>query len=357
MISPKPNIGKVVRIQDNESSRFYKVRMDRNERTHPFSDKFIKSLKDSLDGEILMTYPELGPLYEKFAGFLRQPKERLLFHTGSDLCIKAIFETYISPHDKILLHKPGYAMFQVYSNIFEANVVFQDFDSNLDFDYDRYINNINNSFKLAVLENPNGFVGVAPTKEILHSFINKCEEEGVIAIVDEAYFFFHNITAADLLDIYENLIIIRTFSKAFGLAGLRAGYILSREENIKQISKVKPMYELNSFAILVINKLLNNEKELFMFVETTSKNLQYFKNGFAELGIETSKSVANFIAARIGKYISETELRGRLQKEGILIRRPFAEPHLGEWTRIGAAPIQHERQVLDLIKEMMDKTQ
>ena len=160
-----------------------------------------------------------------------------------------------------------------------------------------------------------------------------------------------------MLDIYENLIIIRTFSKAFGLAGLRAGYILSREENIKQIGKVKPMHELNGFAILVIDELLNNEKELFMFVETTSKNLQYYKDGFAELGIETSKSVANFIAVRIGKYISETELRGRLQKEGVLIRRPFAEPHLSEWTRIGTAPIQHERHVLDLIKEMMDKTQ
>lgn len=357
MISPKSNIEKVVRIQDNEPSRINKVRMDRNERTHPFSEKFIKKLKNRLDGEILMTYPEPGHLYEKFAGFLKQPKERLLFHTGSDLCIKAIFETYISPHDKILLHRPGYAMFRVYSNIFQADVVFQDFDSNLNFDFERYINIIDNSFKLAVLENPNGFVGVAPTKEILYNFINKCEEEGVIAIVDEAYFFFHDITAADLLDVYENLVIIRTFSKAFGLAGLRAGYILSREENIKHICKVKPMHELNGFAILVIDELLNNENELFLFVQTTLKNLQYFKDRFSELGIETSKSVANFLAVRIGKYISETELRSRLQKEGVLIRRPFAEPHLSEWTRIGTAPIQYEQRIVDLIKEMMDKTQ
>lgn len=356
MISPKPSIQKVVRVQENDPSRFYKERMDRSERTHLFSENFIKHVKNRLDGEVLMTYPEPNPLYDKFSSFLKQPRAHLLFHSGSDLCIKAIFETYISPQDKILLHKPGYAMFRVYSNIFEANVIFQDFDSELNFDYVRYINSIDSSFKMAVLENPNGFVGAAPSKEILYNFIDKCEAEGVIAIVDEAYFFFHDITAADYLDKYKNLIVIRTFSKAFGLAGLRAGYILSCKENIEHISKVKPMHELNGFAILVIDELLNNIDELFSFVETTSDNLQYFKDGFAELGIETSESVGNFLAVRLGKYISGTELRDMLQKEGILIRRPFSEPHLNEWIRIGTAPIEHEQCVLDRVKEMMDES-
>ena len=357
MISPKPNIQKIVRIHENDPSRFNKVRMDRNERTHPFSDEFLKRVKNRIDGEVLMTYPEPGPLYESFASFLKQPKERLLFHTGSDLCIKAIFETYISPHDKILLHRPGYAMFRVYSNIFEANIVFQDFDSELNFDYERYINSIDNSFKMAVLENPNGFVGVAPTKEILYNFINKCEEEGVIAVIDEAYFFFHDITAADFIGTYENLIVVRTFSKAFGLAGLRAGYILSHKDNIENISKVNPMHELNGFAILVIDELLNDDEEFFSFIEITLRNLQYLKDEFTKIGIETSESVANFLAVRLGKYIDVTELKDKLQKEGFLIRRPFTDPHLNEWVRIGTSPVQHEQHVLNVVKEMMNETQ
>ncbi len=354
MIVPKSQIQKVVRMQEQGPSRFYKIRLDRSERTEPFSEKFIERVRDRLDGELMMTYPEPEPLYEKFSTFLEQPKERLLFHTGSDLCIKAVFETYISLGDKILLHKPGYAMFSVYSKIFGAEVVYQDYDSDLDFDYAGYVSRIDSSFRMAVLENPNGFVGIAPPKEVLHRFVEKCEDEGVIAVVDEAYFFFHNITAADLLDTHNNLIIIRTFSKAFGLAGLRAGYILSCKENIMNIYRVKPMHELNGFAILVIDELLNNKEELFCFVRTALKNLQYFKDGFIELGIETSKSVGNFLAVRLGKYIPGNEVRIRLQSEGILLRRPFSESHLSEWVRIGTASIQHEQYILTVINEMME---
>jgi len=353
MIVPKDQIQKVDRIQEQGPSRFYKTRLDRNERTDPFSVKFIECVRARLDGELMMTYPEIEPLYDKFSTFLEQPKERLLFHTGSDLCIKSVFETYISAGDKILLHKPGYAMFRVYSKMFGAEVVYQDYDADFNFDYAGFINLIDSSFRMAVLENPNGFVGAAPSKEILYRFVEKCEGIGVIAVIDEAYFFFHNITAADVLDTHKNLIIIRTFSKAFGLAGLRAGYILSCKENILNISRVKPMHELNSFAILVIDELINNKEELFCFVRTALKSLQYFKDGFAELGIETSKSVSNFLAVRLGKYISGDEIRIRLESEGILLRRPFPESHLSEWVRIGTASIQHEKHILDVTKEMM----
>jgi histidinol-phosphate aminotransferase len=300
-----------------------------------------------------MTYPEPEPLYEKFSCFLRQPKERLLFHTGSDLCIKTIFETYISPHDKILLHRPGYAMFSVYAKIFGSSTTFQDCEANLYFDYERYISQIDASFKMAVLENPNGFTGNAPDKKFLLQFIKRCEKKGVLAVIDEAYFHFHRVTAAEFLDQYENLIIVRTFSKAFGIAGLRAGYLLSREENIKNLQKVKPMHELTSFTIMIINEILENPDELFDFVNGTREELIYLKEGFHQMGIETSESVTNFLAVMLGKYVSVSDLRDQLRQEGILIRRPFAEPHLHEWVRIGTAPIPSEKRLLNVVDEII----
>lgn len=353
MIEPKPLIKNIVRIQEREPSRFYKVRLDRSERTHPFSDKFIESIRKRLDGEWVMTYPEPEPLYKKFSTFLKQPRQRILFNHGSDQSIKAVFETYISEGDKILLQRPGYAMFSVYAKMFGAKMLYQDFDSELNFDYETYIGTIDSSLRMAVLENPNGFVGVAPPQETLHHFVAKCEQEGVIALVDEAYFFFHDITAAELLDRYENLIIIRTFSKALGIAGLRAGYTLTQEENIANLYKVKPMHELNSFAILVIDELLGNQEELFSFIKDTRQSLQFLKEGLAKLGIDTSEAVANFLAARFGKYISGEELSARLKKRGILVRRPFREKHLWEWTRIGTGPIADLQHLLDVAEEML----
>ena len=353
MIKPKPLIQNIVRIQEKEPSRFYKVRLDRSERTYPYSNSFIERIKRRLDGEWLMTYPEPEPLYEKFSAFLKIPRQRILFNNGSDQSIKAVFETYISEGDRVLLHRPGYAMFPVYAKMFGAEAVFQDFDSDLNFDHDAYIDKIDSSFRMAVLENPNGFIGAAPPRESLHRFIAKCEKEGVIAVVDEAYFFFHDITVVDLLDSYENLIVIRTFSKALGVAGLRAGYTLSREENIANLYKVKPMHEINGLAILVIDEILNDPKEFFGFVEDTRKGLAFLKDGFRKLDIDTSKSVANFLAARLGRYISGEEASLRLKEKGILLRRPFREKNLWEWTRIGTGPVPYMQQLLSVVEEMI----
>lgn len=353
MIKPKPLIQNIVRIQQKEPSRFYKVRLDRSERTSPYPDKFVERVRMRLDGEWIMTYPEPEPLYEKFSAFLNMPRQRILFNNGSDQSIKAVFETYISKGDKILMHRPGYAMFPVYAKMFGAETVFQDFDGDLNFDYTAYIDKIDSSFRMAVLENPNGFIGVAPTKELLRQFVAKCEKQGVIALIDEAYFFFHDVSVVDLLDSHENLIIMRTFSKALGVAGLRAGYTLSREENIANLYKVKPMHEINGFAILVIDEFLNNTEDFYAFIEDTHKALNFLKDGFAKLDIDTSKSVANFLAARLGKYISGEELSSRIREEGILLRRPFRESHLWEWSRIGTGPIPYMQKLLDTAEEMM----
>ncbi|OPY36115.1 MAG: Aspartate aminotransferase [Methanoregula sp. PtaU1.Bin051] len=355
MINIKPLLEQVQRTQDTGPSRYYKVRMDRNERTHPFSAEFVEKIRSRIDSDLLVTYPEPGPLYDKMANFLHQPRDRLLFHTGSDLSIKSLFETYISPKDKILLHRPGYAMFSVYAKIFGAQAEVQFFDAGLKFDYDEYIGRIDGTFRMAVMENPNGFIGTAPPEKKLREFVETCEENGVLCVVDEAYFLFHDVTAAEMVDRYENLIVVRSFSKAFGLAGVRGGYLISRKENIANVFKVKPMHELTAFAILAMDTLLDHQKEVEVFIRDTKKDLAFLKKGFNDLGIETSDSVCNFIAARLGKYIPVIEIKEILDKQGILIRRPFEEAHLNEWVRFGTVPVPYEQKVLAVVRDALEQ--
>lgn len=353
MIEPKPTIARVTRVQEDEPSRLYKTRLDRSERTHPFSDAFVERVRRRLDGEWIMTYPEPGPLYERFAAFLGQPRERLLFASGSDQSIKAVYETYISPGDKVLMHRPGYAMYPVYATMFGAEAVYADFDSELAFDWDGYVGAVDGSLRMAVLENPNGFVGVAPPADALERFVAKCEAEGVIALIDEAYFHFHDVTAADLIGGHENLVVVRTLSKAFGVAGLRAGYTLSRPANIANLSKVKPMHELNAVAILVVDELLAQPDEFASFVAETRECLAFVLDGLRELGVPASDSVANFFAARLGGRLDTDAFRERLRGEGILVRRPFREAHLAEWVRIGTGPKDAMQRVLDVAAELL----
>lgn len=350
MIQPKEAISSLVRTVKKEPSRLYKYRMDRCERTYPFSESFMNYIREKITDEIIMTYPEPEPLYEKFSKWIGVDRNRILFHSGSDLAIRAVFETYISPEDRILLHLPGYAMYKVYAQMFQAQIDILEYDSDLKFDLDKFISILNEKHRMVVIENPNGFVGNKYQIEKIEELIEKAHRLGVLVLVDEAYFHFIDDTAVDFLDSYDNLIVIRTFSKAFGLAGLRAAYLVSRPENIQYLYRVKHMHELNSMAILVISAFLDYEDEFRHYVEETKESLSYLKTSLNNLGITTSDSCTNFLAARLGAIVDGVEVTEYLQKSNILIRRPFREKYLKEWVRIGTAPLEVEKL---MIKELV----
>lgn len=354
MIQPKEAINNLIRTAEKEPSRLHKYRMDRNERTHPFSESFMNYIRKKLTGEIIMTYSEIEPLYERFSKWLGVDRNRILFHSGSDLAIKAVFETYIRPKDRILLHLPGYAMYKVYAQMFQAQVDVLEYDSDLRFNLDQFIDALNEKHRMVVIENPNGYVGNKHPIKKIEELIEKAHRLGVIALVDEAYFhFIDDTTTVDFLDSFDNLIVVRTFSKAFGLAGLRAAYLVSLPKNIQFLYRVKPMHELNSMAVLAISALLDYEDEFRRFIEETKESLHYLKTSLNKLGIATSDSCANFLAARFGAIVDGAEVVKYLQKANILIRRPFREKHLKEWLRVGTAPLEVEKLMIKELEKFL----
>ncbi len=354
MIKPRPNLETLERVSSYEPSRLFKHRLDRNERNQPFSSKFIESIKAKLSGELFMVYPELDGIYQKIAEWLQLDTDHIMLHSGSEQTIKAVFETYINAGDRVLLHFPGFAMYNVYCNMFQAQVVEQYFDVDLHFDWQAYADKISDDTRMVVLENPNGFVGIAPSVAEMSLVVEKAAKVGAIVLVDEAYYHFHHITAADWIGEFDNLIITRTFSKAFGLAGLRAGYLLSTPPNIANLKKVRPAYEINSFTALVVSELLDNLDEVSTYIEDTRKNLSDLRRGLSELGITSSDSRANFIAMRLGAAENHERLREALAGQDILIRRPFREPFLQEWVRISTAPPEIQDILLQEIRRIVE---
>ncbi len=353
IIRPKESIDQLIRVSEKEPSRLYKHRMDRNERTHPFSQSFMSHIKETLTDEILMAYPEPEPLYMMFSEWLGIHRDQLLFFSGSDLSIKAVFETYIRPDDLILMHSPSYAMYQVYANMFQAHVENVQYDSDLRLDLDCFIDTLSKKHRMVVIENPNGFIGNKHPMNAIKELIAKADSLGVLVLVDEAYFHFIDETAVDFIETFDNLIITRTFSKAFGLAGLRAGYLVSNRKNIDYLYRVKPMHELNSMAIFMITELLEDQDELKRFITECKKSLEYLKLGLNQLDIDTSDSCANFLAARFADKIDSLEAKKQLEQYNFLIRRPFREAHLKDWTRIGTAPLRVEEEFLNKISKLI----
>ena len=334
-IKAKKNIDKLYRMKDtNFISRYNKVRLDRNERTIELDRIIIEKIKDSITDEMLMTYPEPYPLYEKFEEKFQIKKENLIFNLGSDLSIKSIYETYISENDKILLHEPSYAMYKVYADMFGAKVITQNFEDDFSFDYNSFIDKIDNGIKMVVFENPNGFIGVDHTKENILRIIKKAYENDVLVVIDEAYYYFIDTTMKDYIDKYDNLIIVRTFSKALGLASCRIGYIISNSININNIFKVKPMHELTQFSINTALIILDNFDLIEKNIREEIKSLHYLKQELKNNGCEYSNSVANFLVAKLN-INDDINFIQEVTANNILIRRNFTQKFLKDYRRIG----------------------
>jgi histidinol-phosphate aminotransferase len=353
MIEPREHLKDLDRISEIGPSRMFMKRLDRNERNIPFSKDFYERIKNKISDELIMTYPELGPVYEKLAQWLKLDIDQIMLHSGSEQVIKAIFETYILPGDKVLLHFPGFAMYEVYCRMFQAQAEGQCFNSDLFFDWDEFLNKIDSSIRMVVVENPNGFLGLVPPYDKLERMVKKSCENGVIFLIDEAYFYFQAESIAEWIKKYDNLLITRSFSKVFGLAGLRAGYLISQSRNVDFVKKVKPGFEINSIAALFISELIDYIEEVRSYSNEVYKNLIVFRKGLSELGLDTSDSKANFVAIRLGPPHLHEKLRELLRKHDILIRRSYREESLKEWVMIGVAPIEIQELLIKEIRQVL----
>jgi histidinol-phosphate aminotransferase len=322
-------IDRVRRIDDPYIGRDAFIRLDKCERSYSFSDGFMKSLKEKVTDEVVSAYHELQPLYEKTAKWAGVAIDEIYLSSGSEYSIKAVFEALVDEGDTILLHNPGYAMYGVYADLYGAKKDVFDYGETLRFDLEAYTGAINSKHKVAVLENPNGFIGNSYGKGEVEVFIKKARDADVWAVLDEAYFHFCPVTAADLIRKYDNLLVTRTFSKAFGAAGVRLGYLVACKRAVELIKRTRPMHEVTSFAAVVGLHCIENEGEMKGYIETVKESAATFITAMDEMGIDARVTDTNFVLVKWGDNMNEY-----LKERGMLVRRPYSQPFLKDWTRV-----------------------
>lgn len=354
----KKEIKDLVRIRDMSEKRQGFFRMDRNERTLEFDNDIMAKIRESITSEILTNYPEIEPLYDKMARYLGLKTENLIFHTGSDLVIKSIYETYVSRGDKVLIQKPAYAMYSVYAEMFQAELIVQQYAESWKFDLEKYQEKIINEHpKLAVLENPNGSIGNCYSHSQVEEFIKIAAKTDTLAVIDEAYIEFCGGSVIDLISKYNNLIVVRTMSKAWGMAGLRIGYAVSNKDIINDLFQVKPMHQLSSFSIAVAEILLNHDTAMKEYLKEMDKVRKYVTDVFACKNIATTDSKIHFVTAELGTVMDVDVFREFLKGKGYMIRRPFGMPQLSNWVRIGLLPMEQMKVFMGLLDVFLEENQ
>src|SRR5271163_1718720 len=205
------------------------LRLDFNENTVACSPRVLETL-GKIAAADLAKYPERAQVEAKVAANLGLAAEQVLLTNGVDEAIHVLCQTYLDAGDEILLPVPTYSMYEVYASATEARVVTVQAAEDLRFPFDRIMNAITPRTKLIGIANPNSPTGSIVTRDRIVKIVESAPHAAVL--VDEAYFHFYGQTVADLIGHYPNLLLARTFSKAYGLAGLRLGVLAGHEDAV-----------------------------------------------------------------------------------------------------------------------------
>ena len=281
--------------------------LDKNENSDNKLFEISKKILKLINKRAIFSYPNLSPLYKKLSKNLKLSEKRILLTAGSDAGIKTIFEAFVDEHDVVVRTEPTFAMYSVYSKIFNVKEILIEYKKTNygpQIQLEKLLNVISiKKPKLVCLPNPDSPTGHSFSPKEIEKILEKSKLTNTFVLIDEAYYPFYPHSSINFLKKYNNLIIIRTTSKAWGLAGLRIGYVISSKKIIQEIHKVRPMYEINSIGAEIFKEFLNKKKVVNKSVNRLLKGKLYFKKELKNLGFKTFlKEEGNFIHVNFGKY-------------------------------------------------------
>ena len=343
--SPHPRFNKVTRCGRPAETRKSCELMDRNERTEEFPPEVVEGIRKRISDFTLRASPEPEPLYEKLAAWLGVPRDMLLLTMGSDAALRMAHECYAGEGDEAVSLSPSFALFPVYAGIAGAEPRRVPFRADLTLPLEGILGAITPRTRVVALANPNQPVERVFTPEETVKLLEACKRVGAMLVMDEAYHHFCDATALPLLKEHDNLIVTRTFSKAFGLAGLRLGFLVSRPENVANLSKLRPMYDIHSVAVAAGLYILEKPEIMREYVRQTREGIVALKEGFGKMGIKTFGSQSNSILAALPPGLSPAECAKALKRKGFLVRAE-SEPPLANHLRITAGPREQAQRLL-----------
>lgn len=349
-IKPRKAIEEMEPYNPPLEERRGKLRLDFNENTIGCSPKVLNAINNIKEEEIA-AYPEYKRFKAKLANSINLKPEQLMITNATDEAIMIIMQAYIEKEDEIILPIPTFAMFKFYAQTIEAKIKEILYASNLTFPTKKVLDSINKKTKLIILCNPNNPTGTLIEKKDIIKIIEKADKADALVLLDEAYYQYSGLECLDLINRYTNLIIIRTFSKAYGLAGLRLGYTISNPEIIKILLKVGSPYSVNTVAITAASKAIEDEEYVRWYVNEVKKAKKLIYEEFKKLKIKTYPTAANFLIAKFPKRAEEIE--EKLKEKGILVRNRSSEPLLKDCLRFGIGTLKQTRELINTLKEIL----
>jgi histidinol-phosphate aminotransferase len=325
------------------------LRLDFNENTAGCSPRVLQRLRN-LDAEVLARYPERDPSERLLAAHLGIEAAELLLTNGTDEAIHLICETYLEPDDEALIGVPTFAMYEIYAAATGVRVIPVLAGEDFQFPTEDLQAQITPRTRLIAVANPNNPTGVVAPRADLLRLATAAPDAALL--VDEAYFEFSRETLMEQWREVPNLFVSRTFSKAYGLAGLRIGVLAGNVQQMKMVRRVSSPYNLNSVALACLPDALADGEYVRAYVADVLRGRERLERELAERGIKYWPSRANFVLMHFGPSVPA--FIAGMRERGILVRDRSSDPGCGGCVRITLGSAEHNARLFAALPEVLE---
>ncbi|MGH9452924.1 MAG: histidinol-phosphate transaminase [Terriglobia bacterium] len=353
MLRPRQAIERLQDYHPPQEGRAEFMRLDFNENTVGCSPALVRALRRSLSEEWLASYPE----YEKGRAILARhfgvtPDETIMTN-GVDDAIKLICDTFVEPGSGLVIPTPTFPMYHFFQTVSGGVTRLVRYNERMELPVDRLIAATGRKTRWMALANPNNPTGTLIPKADIRKILEARPD--TLIFVDEAYFDFSNETVLPWIRKYPNLLVGRTFSKAFGLAGLRTGFLFGNSQLMGILRRAHAVFAVNSIAVAAGVEAIKHMEYVRRYAKMVIKNRTHVSRALDRMGISYLPSAANFVLVRTGEQTPK--IAKRLRAAGILVRDWSHEPQLLRYVRITigtAAQMKHLMTELKRLERLIE---
>lgn len=322
MLEPRSEIKNIESYQVASYYQSWDMKLDANENYIGPSTNVLKAIKE-ISPEKICLYPCYGKIYDRLAQIYALDKENFVLTNGADEALSAIINTYVNKNGNVLSVTPSFTMPKLYTKLIGANYIEIPYKDKWIYPIEDVLTKINDNINALIITTPNNPTGEIVSEEFIRKILDKATN--IPVIIDETYSNFCAISNIKLINEYDNVIIVKSFSKDYALAGLRLGYIVSNSQNVQYIKKVLSPYNVNAIAIEAAIAALDDSQYIQSVVNEITLTREFLSDELTKAGFLVYPSNSNFILVDFGLHKS---LILNMLKENKIIVKDYSNNEL-----------------------------
>lgn len=324
------------------------------------NQKFMQVYKEAVENEIekinLYPSPTKQILKEELARYNKVDPENIIPTNGSDEALELISKVFIAENDEAIMPQPSYPCFESVSQMMGAKMVVVPLEKDFSLNVDQLLKAVTNKTKVVWIANPNNPTGNILLSEKQIGYI--AEKISCLLVIDECYFELGGVTGASLIKKYPNLIVVRSFSKVFALAGARLGYLICNQEAaayLNRLQQTNQVFCVNRFAQAAAIAILRQSQLIKESITEFQKLKQGFEAKLREIPqLEVLETKTTFCLTRIKSITTAAQLKEELKKEDIFVKDCSIYEGLGkQYMYLGIPQERYQQQVIKSISDVL----